>query len=247
MAQKRTKLVVGNWKLNGSQELASEFNKTLSEQQFGSAQVGICPPYTLLSHLKSEGFLLGAQDVSVHESGAFTGEIAATMLKDAGVDLVIVGHSERRTYHAESNELVAQKSAKAISGGLTPIVCFGESEEIRDAGTYIEFCIRQVAVVLDALGEEQFAQCVLAYEPVWAIGTGKTASPEQAQEVHEKVRAFLAERNTDLAASMKILYGGSVKGANAEELFSQADVDGGLIGGASLKAEEFLKICLAAK
>lgn len=247
MAQKRTKLVVGNWKLNGSQELASEFNKTLGEQQFGSAQVGVCPPYTLLSYLKSDGFLLGAQDVSANDSGAFTGEIAASMLKDAGVELVIVGHSERRTYHAESDEVVAQKTAKAISAGLTPIVCFGESEDIRDTGTYIEFCINQVAVVLGALGEEQFAQCVLAYEPVWAIGTGKTASPEQAQEVHKKVRAFLAERSTDLAESMKILYGGSVKGANAEELFNQADVDGGLIGGASLKAEEFLKICQAAQ
>jgi len=247
MTQKRTKLVVGNWKLNGSQELASEFNKTLSEQQFGSAQVGVCPPYTLLSQLKSEGFLLGAQDVSANDSGAFTGETAASMLKDVGVQLVIVGHSERRTYHAESDELVAQKTAKAISAGLTPIVCFGESEDIRDAGSYIEFCINQVAVVLNALGEEQFALCVLAYEPVWAIGTGKTASPEQAQEVHEKVRAFLAQRSTGLAASMKILYGGSVKGANAEELFNQADVDGGLIGGASLKADEFLKICLAAK
>ena len=246
MTEKRTKLVVGNWKLNGSRELALEFDKILSEQQTGSAQVGVCPPLTLLSFLQSDGYLLGSQDVSANDSGAYTGEVSAEMLSQAGVQLVIVGHSERREYHSESDELVATKANKAIAAGLTPVVCFGEPEEVRDAGTYIEFCINQVAVVLESLGDERFAKCVLAYEPIWAIGTGKTASPEQAQEVHEKVRAFLAEKHSELAAGIKILYGGSVKGANAEELFEQADVDGGLIGGASLKAEEFLKICSAA-
>lgn len=247
MAQMRTKLVVGNWKLNGSKELAATLKNALEQQDFGTATVGVCPPFTLLNDLASEGYLLGAQDVSANEKGAFTGEVSAQMLNEAGVKLVIVGHSERRTYHSESDKLVAEKAASAVAAGLTPIVCFGESEEIRDAGEHIEFCVNQVAVVLDIIGEDAFAKCVLAYEPIWAIGTGKTASPEQAQEMHAKVREFLAGKNANLAADTKILYGGSVKGDNAEELFGQADVDGGLIGGASLKSDDFIKICNAAK
>lgn len=247
MTQLRTKLVVGNWKLNGNKELAASLKNALEEQDFGTATVGVCPPLTLLGDLVSEGFVLGAQDVSANEKGAFTGETSGAMLKEAGVEMVIVGHSERRTYHDESNELVAQKAELAVSAGLTPIVCFGEPEEIRDAGTHIEFCLSQIAVVLDSIGEAAFAKCVLAYEPVWAIGTGKTASPEQAQEMHAKVREYLAGKNADIAATTKILYGGSVKGDNAAELFGQADVDGGLIGGASLKAEDFIEICNAAK
>lgn len=247
MSKARTKLVIGNWKLNGSKALAKTAKETLEGQDFGSAEVGLCPPLTLLADLQSDSFLAGAQDVSSNNSGAFTGEVSAEMLAEAGAKLVIVGHSERRTYHNESDALVAEKSQKAIEAGLTPVVCFGESESIRDANNYIEYCVNQVAVVLEALGTEQFGKCVLAYEPVWAIGTGKTASPEQAQEVHAEVRTFLAEKDQDLAASMKILYGGSVKGSNAAELFGQNDVDGGLIGGASLKPDEFVKICLAAK
>ena len=247
MAKVRHKLVVGNWKLNGSKVLADGIKSQLNEQAFDTVQVAVCPPLTLLAEMRSKNYALGAQDVSTHSSGAYTGEVSATMLAEAGCSFVIVGHSERRTYHAEDDELVATKAQQAILAGLTPIVCFGESEEVRESGDYTDFCIAQVEAVKAVLGDEQFARCVLAYEPIWAIGTGKTASPEQAQEMHSSVRAHIATSNHELAEAVKILYGGSVKGENAQELFAQPDVDGGLIGGASLKAEDFLKICLAAE
>lgn len=243
----RKKLVVGNWKLNGSIGLASEMKATLEASDFHKAAVALCPPLTLSTSLMSGSYLVGAQDVSQHGSGAFTGEVSATMLSEAGIKLVIVGHSERREYHAETDAVVAKKAEQVLAVGLTPIVCFGEEESVRDSGNYIEHCIAQVAAVLEYLGNEKFANIVLAYEPVWAIGTGKTASPEQAQEVHDKVRQYLAQQDATMAAGIQILYGGSVKGANATELFSQADVDGGLIGGASLKADDFLAICQAAE
>lgn len=243
----RKPLVAGNWKLNGSASLVEEMTHALSACDFGSTDVVVCTPAVYLSQFKASNFATGAQDVSAHESGAFTGEISASMIKECGAQWAIVGHSERRMYHSESNELVAKKAQSAIGAGLTPIVCFGEEETVRDSGQYIEHCIAQVSAVIDVLGVEQFARCVLAYEPVWAIGTGKTASPEQAQEVHQKVRAFIAQQSADVAEKIQILYGGSVKPGNASELFSQPDVDGGLIGGASLKADDFKAICLSAK
>lgn len=243
----RKPLVAGNWKLNGSASLVDEMTRALSACDFGSTEVVVCPPAVYLSHFQSCNFAIGAQDVSAHEKGAYTGEISATMLKECGAKWGVVGHSERRMYHSESDKLVANKAKSAIAAGLTPIVCFGEEETVRDSGTYVEHCIAQVAAVIDLLGVEQFAKCVLAYEPVWAIGTGKTASPEQAQEVHQKVRAFIAQQSADVAEKIRILYGGSVKPDNASELFSQPDVDGGLIGGASLKADDFKAICLSAK
>ena len=232
--------------MNGDKALASEIKTAVEANKPDAVQVCICPPVTLLSAVLSDKYLSGVQDVSANESGAYTGELSAEMLRDSGAQLVIVGHSERRSYHFESDSVVAEKAKRALAAGLTPIVCFGEPEDIRDADTHIAFCIEQIKVVLNELGTELFGKCVLAYEPVWAIGTGKTATPEQAQEMHAKVRSFLAETCAEMAEKIQILYGGSVKGANAKELFTQADIDGGLIGGASLKADEFLKIVLAA-
>lgn len=246
MAIQRKPLVAGNWKLNGSDSLVEEMSSALQKAEISSSDVVICVPAPYLAKFQSSGFDIGAQDVSEHDAGAYTGEVSAEMLAECGAKWVIVGHSERRTYHAESDTQVAQKAAMAIKAGLTPIVCFGEEEEIRDNGTYTDHCIAQLAAVIDVLGIENFAQCVLAYEPVWAIGTGKTASPEQAQDMHKSVRDFIATHSADVAAGMRILYGGSVKADNASELFSQPDVDGGLIGGASLKAEDFIQICRSA-
>lgn len=246
MATERKSLVAGNWKLNGSGALAKEMNQALNACDFNSTEVVLCVPFPYLGIFSSSNFEVGAQDVSAHDSGAFTGEVSASMLAECGAKWVIVGHSERRSYHAESDELVAKKAQQALKAGLTPIVCFGEEESIRDSGTYVEHCINQVAAVIEVLGIELFASCVLAYEPVWAIGTGKTASPEQAQEVHQKIREFIAQKSADLAGGVRILYGGSVKADNASELFAQPDVDGGLIGGASLKADDFKAICQSA-
>ncbi|BDX06050.1 triosephosphate isomerase [Planctobacterium marinum] len=246
MATERKSLVAGNWKLNGSSALVNEMNQALNACDFKDTQVVVCVPSVYLGQFSASSFDVGAQDVSSHESGAYTGEVSADMLAECGAKWVIVGHSERRTYHAESNAVVAQKAQRALEAGLIPIVCFGEEESIRDSGDYVEHCVKQVAVVVEHLGIERFAQCVLAYEPVWAIGTGKTASPEQAQEVHQKVREFIAQKSAEVADGMRILYGGSVKADNASELFSQPDVDGGLIGGASLKADDFKAICQSA-
>ena len=246
MAIQRKPLVAGNWKLNGSDSLVEEMSSALSEAELSSTDVVVCVPAPYLAKFQSRGFGVGAQDVSEHDSGAYTGEVSAEMLAECGATWVIVGHSERRTYHAESDSQVAQKAARAIKAGLTPIVCFGEEEEIRDKGKFTEHCISQVKAVIDTLGIEAFSKCVLAYEPVWAIGTGKTASPDQAQDMHKCVREFIATHSGEVAAGMRILYGGSVKADNASELFSQPDVDGGLIGGASLKAEDFIKICRSA-
>lgn len=246
MVAERKPLVAGNWKLNGSKALVDEMSQALNACDFKDSKVIVCVPSPYLGQFSADSFEIGAQDVSAHASGAFTGEVSATMLAECGAGWVIVGHSERRTYHAESDALVAEKAQRALEVGLTPIVCFGEEEAIRDKGSYAEHCIKQVSAVIDVLGIERFANCVLAYEPVWAIGTGKTASPEQAQEVHQKVREFIAQKSAQVADGMRILYGGSVKADNASELFSQPDVDGGLIGGASLKADDFKAICQSA-
>ena len=214
-----------------------------------AAEVALCPPFVYLWEmsrlLKSTDIGLGAQSVCAEPVGAFTGEVSAAMLKDVGCRYVIVGHSERRALYEEDDELVARKFLAVQSQGLTPILCVGETLEEREHGLTTQVVSRQLKAVLDVAGVQALLHAVLAYEPVWAIGTGKNASPEQAQEVHAHIRAAIAGRDAKIAHSLRILYGGSVKAANAREIFAMPDVDGGLVGGASLKADEFLKICAA--
>lgn len=246
----RRKLIAGNWKMNGS--LAG--NATLLEGiRAGAANLNadlaVCVPAPYLAQaqaaLAGSAIAWGSQDVSVHESGAYTGEVSVNMLKDFGCRYAIVGHSERRSYHGESDELVAQKAVRALAGGLVPIVCVGETLEEREQGQTDAVVTRQLKAVLDAVGA-QLSGIVIAYEPVWAIGTGKTATPAMAQQVHELIRANLAQRDASAAATVKILYGGSMKPDNAKELLAMADIDGGLIGGAALKSADFLAIAQAA-
>ncbi len=210
----------------------------------------VCPPFPYLAAVASQvdgsRLQLGAQNVSEFEKGAYTGEVAPSMLRDAGCTHVIVGHSERRAIYGESSEQVAAKFAAALAAGLVPILCVGETLEQREAGETEAVVSEQLGAVVDAVGIEAFARAIVAYEPVWAIGTGMTATPEQAQDVHAFIRAQLAQKNETIAAGLQILYGGSVKGSNAAGLFGMADIDGGLIGGASLKADDFLAIAIAA-
>jgi triosephosphate isomerase len=248
----RKKLVVGNWKMNGS--LAS--NAALLEglraaDLAGAADTAVCAPYPYLPQVQSvlagSGVRWGAQNLSEHAAGAFTGEVGASMLLDFACSFVIVGHSERRALYGETDATVAQKAKAALAAGLTPIVCVGETLAEREAGRTAGVVSRQLGVVLDVLGVQGIAASVVAYEPVWAIGTGRTATPGQAQEVHAAIRAQVSGLDTGVAAKLRILYGGSVKGSNARELFSMADVDGGLIGGASLVLADFLAICNAGR
>lgn len=244
----RRTLIAGNWKMNGS--LAA--NATLLEGIRAGAPVtcdlAVCVPAPYLaqaqSALSGSAVRWGAQDVSEHESGAYTGEVSAPMLKDFSCTYVIVGHSERRSYHAESDELVARKSVRALAAGLVPVVCVGETLQEREAGRTDAVVVSQLAPVIAAVGA-QLAEIVVAYEPVWAIGTGKTATPGMAQQVHELIRATLAKANADAAKKIQILYGGSMKPDNAKDLLAMPDIDGGLIGGASLKATDFLAIAAA--
>ncbi len=245
-------LVAGNWKMNGSaagnEALVSGIVKGAPE---GSGyRMLICPPFTYLSSVaglvKGSNIALGAQNLSQFESGAYTGEIAPSMLKDVGCEFVIVGHSERRAMYGESSEIVAAKFLAAQGAGLIPILCVGETLEQREAGTTERVIDEQLDAALDAAGIGAFDSAVIAYEPVWAIGTGKTATPEQAQAVHRHIRQRLAGHDAQLADSVQILYGGSMKGDNASGLLGMADIDGGLIGGASLKANDFLAIAAAA-
>lgn len=244
----RRTLIAGNWKMNGS--LAA--NATLLEGIRAGAPVtcdlAVCVPAPYLaqaqSALSGSAVRWGAQDVSEHESGAYTGEVSAPMLKDFSCTYVIVGHSERRSYHAESDELVARKSVRALAAGLLPVVCVGETLQEREAGRTDAVVVSQLAPVIAAVGA-QLAEIVVAYEPVWAIGTGKTATPDMAQQVHELIRATLAKANADAAKKIQILYGGSMKPDNAKDLLAMPDIDGGLIGGASLKATDFLAIAAA--
>lgn len=216
-----------------------------------SAEIAVCPPFVYLWEaarvLKSSAITLGAQSVCAEAVGAFTGEVSASMLKDVGCTYVIVGHSERRAIYREDDSLVARKFIAVQSQGLTPILCVGETLEERERGETTRVVSRQLGAVLDVAGVQSLANAVVAYEPVWAIGTGKTATPEQAQDVHAHIRAEIGRSDAKIAAALRVLYGGSVKAANAREIFAMADVDGGLIGGASLKADEFLKICAAAQ
>lgn len=244
----RRKLVVGNWKMNGGRATNAELLAGLKAAGPWAAEVVVCAPFPYLGEvalsLQGEDICWGAQDCSAFEAGAYTGEVSARMLAEFGCRYVLVGHSERRAYHSEGDQLVADKAKIALAHRLTPIVCVGETLAEREAGRTDDVVKRQLSAVVHTLAN-CIAQIVVAYEPVWAIGTGKTASPEQAQAVHGLLRTQL-KAATEHAADMKILYGGSVKADNAGTLFAQADIDGGLIGGASLKAAEFAAICRAA-
>ncbi len=244
----RRKLVVGNWKMHGSRPANAELLAALLAARPYGADVAVCVPSVFLTEtaatLAGSDLRWGAQDVSAHEQGAYTGEVSAAMLAECGCRYAIVGHSERRAYHGESDELVAEKAQAALARGVTPIVCVGETLAQREAGQTEDVVKRQLSVVIHRLAHCA-AEMVVAYEPVWAIGTGRTATPEQAQAVHAVLRAQL-QAATGGAERMKILYGGSVKADNAATLFAQADIDGGLIGGASLKAADFIAICRAA-
>ena len=247
----RRTIVAGNWKLHGSRQFATELvGQVAAGLPLQGVELVILPPLPYLGDLVEdfEGTALafGSQDVSSNEKGAYTGEVSAAMLGDVGARYGLVGHSERRQYHHESSELVARKFVAAVHAGLVPVLCVGETLEQREAGQTEQVIAAQLAPVLELAGVDAFAGAVVAYEPVWAIGTGRTASPEQAQAVHAFIRGEVAGRDARIADSLPILYGGSVKPDNAAELFSQPDVDGGLVGGASLVAADFLAIARAA-
>ncbi len=246
---KRLQIVAGNWKMNKTFDEGREL-ATAIINGLGSSEnvVIICPPFIHLNHLATvskgvSNFYIGAQNCHFEKSGAFTGEVSVPMLSSCGVSFVITGHSERRTLFGESDELVKKKVDAILDEGLRPIFCCGESLEVREAGDHFSYVEEQIKAALFHLDAEAFGKVVIAYEPIWAIGTGKTATPDQAQEMHARIRSLIATRyNKDVAESTTILYGGSCKPSNAKELFSQRDIDGGLIGGASLKADDFLSI-----
>jgi len=244
----RRKLVVGNWKMHGSRPVNAQLTAALVGARPYGCDAAVCVPFPYLSEtavaLTGSDLRWGAQDCSAHEQGAFTGEVSAGMLAEFGCRYVIVGHSERRQFHQEGDQLVADKAKAALARGVTPIVCVGETLAQREAGETEAVVKRQLSAVIHALAHCA-GEMVVAYEPVWAIGTGRTATPEQAQAVHALLRAQLLAA-TPRAGEMKVLYGGSVKPDNAATLFSQPDIDGGLIGGASLKASDFIAICRAA-
>ena len=248
----RRPLVAGNWKLNGSRATNANLLNSLRAglKPAWRCDVMVCPPCVYLpdvcAALAGSTILVGAQDVSAEASGAFTGEVAAAMLRDVGCTHVLVGHSERRALYAESDVVVTRKFQAARAAGLQPILCVGETLQERQSGTTDTVVSRQLNAVLDQVAMEDVAHSVVAYEPVWAIGTGQTATPDQAQEVHALIRAIVAARNARIAGELRILYGGSVKGSNAPALFAMPDIDGGLVGGASLDADDFLRICSAA-
>jgi triosephosphate isomerase len=247
----RQTLVAGNWKLNGSLESVKELISGIKAGagDVGNTQVAVCPPFVyipLVSELLAGSAIAwGSQDISDQDSGAFTGEVSGPMLNDFGCGYAIVGHSERRALYAEDDDFTARKFAAARRHGLVPILCVGETLEEREQGITEQVVDRQLDAVVSLEGIAALGEAVIAYEPVWAIGTGKTATPEQAQEVHAFIRAKLTGLDKAVADKVQILYGGSVKASNAAELFAMQDIDGGLIGGASLKADEFLGICRA--
>ena len=247
----RKKFVAGNWKMHGSFQQNTALLENLKAHVSDVAcEVAVCVPYPYLAQAQSmvEGSVigLGAQNLSEHVSGAFTGEVSASMLKEFGCRYVLVGHSERRAQYGESDAVVAAKFAAAQAVGIVPVLCVGESLVERQSGLTAQVVSRQLSAVLDLLGVAALESSVVAYEPVWAIGTGMTATPGQAQEVHFAIRSQVAVQNAVIAGGLRILYGGSVKPQNAKELFAQADIDGGLIGGAALVADDFLAICRAA-
>src|SRR5579885_2816745 len=245
----RRKLVAGNWKMHGRRESAQTLAAAILAGLPGHCDVAVFPPLPYLAPLiETHGAQLafGAQDCREHDDGAYTGDVSAAMLRDIGCRYVILGHSERRQYHHEDDAQIARKVVKALEHGLTPVLCVGESLEEHDAGRTAEVVRRQLGKVIEHCGIQAFERMILAYEPVWAIGTGRTASPDKAQSVHALLRSQLARADAKIADCTRILYGGSVKPDNAAELFAENDIDGGLIGGASLKAADFLAICAAA-
>ncbi len=247
----RRALVAGNWKLNGSKASIKALIKglTAGASSLNHVSIAVCPPYVYLplvgDLLAGQQIALGAQDVSEHAAGAYTGEVSAAMLQEFACQYVLVGHSERRALYGEQDEETARKFAAARKQGLIPVLCVGESLVEREQGITEAVVARQLDAVIEREGVAALNDAVIAYEPVWAIGTGKTASPQQAQDVHAFIRSKLRALDAGVAEKVQILYGGSVKGANAAELFAMADIDGGLIGGASLDAQEFLAICQA--
>jgi triosephosphate isomerase len=247
----RQPLIAGNWKMNGSKaETVELLNGILAGVgEIKKSEVAVCPPFPYLhlaeERLKGSSIRYGAQDCSPEENGAFTGQVSAAMLNDLGCTYVILGHSERRLFNAENDALIGRKFAQALAHGVTPILCVGETLQEREQGKTEEVVARHLDGVLESAGVDALAKGVIAYEPVWAIGTGVTATPEQAQEVHAFLRARIAKKSAEVAQQIRILYGGSMKPGNASELMSQVDIDGGLIGGAALKATDFLTICQA--
>ncbi len=246
----RKKIVAGNWKMNKTYQegidLAIEISKAVTEKGDKNVTVVITPPFTHISEVNkvvnNDRISVAGQNCATETSGAYTGEISAEMLWSAGADHVILGHSERRAYYGETNELLNTKVKKALEFNLTPIYCVGEVLEEREAGKHFDVIKEQIETVLFDLDVNDFEKVVVAYEPVWAIGTGKTASAEQAQEVHKYIRTLLIDKFGNAANNTSILYGGSCKPSNAKELFANPDVDGGLIGGAALKADDFIQI-----
>lgn len=247
----RKKFVAGNWKMHGSRSMATALAEEIAAAKPDSVDVALFPPFPYLAELATQhrdsGLGIGAQDLSEHEGqGAYTGEVSGAMLADVGARWVLVGHSERREYHHEDDELVARKFAAARAAGLTPILCVGETLQQYEGDATEAVIARQLQAVLRGSGIASFDTAVIAYEPIWAIGTGRTATPEQVQQVHGFIRSQLEAEDATLSRLTRLLYGGSVKAANAAKLFAQADVDGGLIGGAALAADDFLAICTAA-
>lgn len=246
----RRPMVAGNWKMHGTRAMAAELVAAIAADLPSGIDVVVLPPFpyldTVAAARRDAALAFGAQDLSEHAQGAYTGEVSGDMLRDVGCRHVLVGHSERRQYHAETDAQVAAKFVAAQAAGLVPILCVGETLDERESGATETVIGRQLDAVIDRAGVAAFAEAVVAYEPVWAIGTGRTASPEQAQAVHAFMRGKFAERDATIASSLRLLYGGSVKPANAAELFGRPDVDGGLIGGASLVAADFRAICAAA-
>lgn len=250
----RRSLVMGNWKLNGSKAMVSDLIKALDTALTGveGVDAAIAPPTMYLDLAEqliaksNSKIILGAQNVDTNVSGAFTGDVSPAMLKDFGVSHVIIGHSERREYHAESDAFIAKKFGLLKEHGLTPVLCIGETDAQNEAGETVAVCARQLNAVIDTLGVEAFNGAVIAYEPIWAIGTGKAATAEDAQRIHAAIRAHIAEKSEEVAKNVIIQYGGSVKPENAEGYFSQPDIDGALVGGASLDAESFAAIVKAA-
>ena len=247
----RRKIVAGNWKMHGSRTSARALVDAIAKAAPMDCEVAVFPPFLYLAELISShvgtSIQFGAQDVSAHDKGAFTGEVAAAMVRDIGARYTLVGHSERRQYHSESNEVVAAKYAQAQAANLVPVLCLGETLEQRDAGQTEAVIAAQLDAVIARSTAASLVAAVVAYEPVWAIGTGRTATPDQAQAVHAFIRDKIRREDAKISGSLPILYGGSVKPDNAAGLFAQPDIDGGLIGGASLVAADFLAICAAAQ
>lgn len=253
----RTPLIAGNWKMNLNHKEAihvvQKFDFTLPKDYYDSVDVAFIPPFTDIRSVQTlvdaDKMLItyGAQDVSVHESGAYTGEVSASMLAALGCTWVVVGHSERRQYHAETDEIVAAKAKAALGEGMKPIVCVGEPLEVREAGEHVDYVVAQTRASLEGLSSEDLTNTVIAYEPVWAIGTGKVASADDAQEVCKAIRELIVEiAGDEVAAGLRILYGGSVKTDSVAEIVGQPDVDGGLVGGASLDGKDFAGLVAAA-